>query len=108
MAVTDRLLRRVLESDVDLTREAASAEVLSIRAVESPLSPPSVVDSVVDGPLVGLGPLEPLLRDPGVSDVLVNGSREVWVERRGVLERTDVVFIDDSAVIAAVERTRGC
>ena len=97
MAVTDRLLRRVLESDVDLTREAASAEVLSILAVESPLSPPSVIDSVVDA-LVGLGPLEPLLRDPGVSDVLVNGSREVWVERRGVLERTDVVFIDDSAV----------
>ena len=62
------------------------------------------IDSVVDA-LVGLGPLEPLLRDPGVSDVLVNGSREVWVERRGVLERTDVVFIDDSAVIAAVERT---
>ena len=57
--------------------------------------------------LVGLGPLEPPLRDPGVSDVLVNGSREVWVERRGVLERTDVVFIDDSAVISAVERTRG-
>ena len=55
--------------------------------------------------LVGLEPLEPLLRDPGVSDVLVNGSREVWVERRGVLERTDVVFIDDGAVIAAVERT---
>ena len=55
MAVTDRLLRRVLESDVDLTREAASAEVLSIRAVESPLSPPSVVDSVVDGPWWGSG-----------------------------------------------------
>jgi pilus assembly protein CpaF len=38
----------------------------------------------------GLGPIEPLLADSGVSDVLVNGPGPVWVERRGVLERTDV------------------
>ena len=104
MAVTDRLLRRVLDSGVELTREAASAEVRRMLAIESPLSDVAVVDSVVDA-LVGLGPLEPLLRDPDVSDVLVNGFDEVWVERRGVLERTDVAFVDDAAVVAAVERT---
>ncbi len=104
MAVTDRLLHRLLDSDVELTREAASRAVGRMLATESPLSSPEVVDAVVDA-LVGLGPLEPLLRDPGVTDVLVNGPREVWVERHGTLERSDVAFADETAVVAAVERT---
>jgi len=40
----------------------------------------------------GLGPIEPLMRDPSISDILVNGAREVYVERRGKLEPTDVHF----------------
>src|SRR5919197_5301649 len=44
----------------------------------------------------GLGPLEPLLQDSGISDILVNTHREVYVERRGVLELTDVIFKDAS------------
>ena len=55
--------------------------------------------------LVGLGPIESLLREPDVSDVLVNGPDEIWVERAGVLSRADVAFLDDAAVMAAVERT---
>ena len=50
------------------------------------------------------GPLEILLRDPAVSDVLVNAPDAVYVERGGELVRTDVSFPDDSAVVAAVER----
>ncbi|HEX7422891.1 MAG TPA: CpaF family protein [Terriglobales bacterium] len=42
----------------------------------------------------GLGPLEPLLQDPSISDILVNTHRQVYVERAGILERTDVVFKD--------------
>ena len=104
MGVTDRLLRRVLESDVELTREKARAETRRILAEESPLAPPGIIETVVDN-LVGLGPLEPLLRDPSVSDVLVNGPDEVWVERAGEVERTGVKFADREAVSAAVERT---
>lgn len=104
MGVTDRLLRRVLESDVELTREKARAETRRILAEESPLAPPGIIETVVDN-LVGLGPLEPLLRDPSVSDVLVNGPDEVWVERSGEVERTGVKFADREAVLAAVERT---
>ncbi len=104
MGVADRLLRRVLESDVELTREKARAETRRILAEESPLAPPGIVETVVDN-LVGLGPLEPLLRDPSVSDVLVNGPDEVWVERSGEVERTGVQFADREAVLAAVERT---
>lgn len=104
MAVVERVLRRVLESDVELSRDQAEAEVRRILSVESPLASPGIVDMVVDT-LVGMGPIEPLFRDPAVSDVFVNGPDEVWVERLGVLERTEVTFADDAAVMAAIERT---
>lgn len=104
MAVVERVLRRVLESDVELSRDQAEAEVRRIMSVESPLASPGIVDVVVDT-LVGMGPIEPLFRDPAVSDVFVNGPDEVWVERLGVLEHTDVTFADEGAVLAAVERT---
>ena len=104
MALTDRLLRQVLDSDVALSRPAAAAELRRLLPIESPLSDVRVVDDVVDS-LIGLGPLEPLLREPGVTDVMVNGHDEVWVERSGRMERTAVTFADDSAVVAAVERT---
>jgi pilus assembly protein CpaF len=52
----------------------------------------------------GLGPIEPLMRDPTISDILVNGAREVYVERRGKLERTDVQFRDDAHLLQVIER----
>lgn len=52
----------------------------------------------------GLGPLEPLLRDPKVSDILVNNKSLVYVERGGVLQKTDVVFRDDRHVLQIIER----
>src|SRR4051794_34802253 len=48
--------------------------------------------------LAGAGPLEPLLRQPGVTDVLVNGPDDVWVDRGHGLERVAVCFPDDDAV----------
>ena len=57
--------------------------------------------------LAGLGPLEVLLRRPGVTDVMVNGPDEVWVERHGVLERTEVSFGSADAVLDAVRRVVG-
>jgi pilus assembly protein CpaF len=52
----------------------------------------------------GLGPIEPLMRDPTVSDVLVNGAKEVYVERRGRLQRTDIQFRDDAHLLQIIER----
>jgi pilus assembly protein CpaF len=52
----------------------------------------------------GLGPIEPLLQDPTVSDILVNGSKEVYVERHGKLERTQVIFRDDAHLLQVIER----
>jgi len=54
--------------------------------------------------LFGLGPLEPLLDDPTVSDILVNGSKNVYIERHGLLERTGVQFEDDRHLMRIVDR----
>ncbi|HET6323599.1 MAG TPA: CpaF family protein [Planctomycetaceae bacterium] len=62
-----------------------------------------LVNEVVDETL-GLGPLEPLLRDPTITDILINGPRTVYVERRGRLERTNVVFHDDQHLLEIVQR----
>jgi pilus assembly protein CpaF len=52
----------------------------------------------------GLGPLEPLLRDPGISDILVNTHRHVFVERAGVLERVTATFQDDRHLLRVIDR----
>jgi len=52
----------------------------------------------------GLGPLEPLLADPEISDILVNNSHQVYVERFGKLQKTDVCFRDDKHLLQIIER----
>jgi len=54
--------------------------------------------------VLGLGPLEPLLADHSVSDILVNGSASVYVERFGKLQRTDVRFRDDQHLLNIIDR----
>ncbi len=54
--------------------------------------------------LLGLGPLEPLLRDDEISDILVNGHGQVYVEKRGKLHATDVVFQDDQHLMLVIDR----
>jgi pilus assembly protein CpaF len=52
----------------------------------------------------GLGPLEPLIRDQAVTDILINGPKTVYVERNGRLTRSDVVFTDDRHLLQIVQR----
>jgi pilus assembly protein CpaF len=52
----------------------------------------------------GLGPLETLMKDPEISDILVNSSSQIFVERYGKLEKTDVRFRDDSHLMQIIER----
>lgn len=103
MAVTDRLADVLVRSSIPLERRTLERAVRRLAETEAPLATTAELTAVVDG-LIGLGPLEALLRDEHVTDVLVNGPHEVWVERRGELTRTDVTFDDDDDVVAAVER----
>ncbi|NIQ93736.1 MAG: CpaF family protein, partial [Desulfuromonadales bacterium] len=54
--------------------------------------------------LTGLGPLEPLLRDPTVSDILCNTYRDVYVERAGRVEKTPVRFVNDAHLMNIIDR----
>jgi pilus assembly protein CpaF len=95
-ALDDYELRRELRRGIEeLCR--FRAELLSDSERER------VVNEVIDETL-GLGPIEPLLRDPTVSDILINGPKVVYVERRGVLEQTNVVFHDEEHLVEIVQR----
>jgi len=52
----------------------------------------------------GLGPLEPLLQDPGINDILVNGHKLVYVERAGILEETNIRFKDDTHLMHIIDK----
>src|SRR5512145_427693 len=63
----------------------------------------SLFTEVLDD-VFGLGPLEPLLRDPGINDILVNTHSSVFVERAGVLERVAASFQDDQHLLRVIDR----
>lgn len=52
----------------------------------------------------GLGPLEPLLQDPSISDILVNGAKDVYIERGGVLEETKIMFKDNAHLMHIIDK----
>ncbi|WP_407676656.1 CpaF family protein [Peristeroidobacter soli] len=58
----------------------------------------------IEDEVLGLGPLEPLLADKSVSDILVNGARQVYVERRGKLELTNITFTNDAHLLNIIDR----
>jgi pilus assembly protein CpaF len=62
-----------------------------------------ICDEVLDE-VFGLGPLEPLLKDPTISDILVNTYKHVYVERRGLLELTTVAFRDDQHLLRIIDK----
>jgi pilus assembly protein CpaF len=96
------------------TGGAVATDAAGLRAaVAEALAEDGVVLSTVDlaalarsigDELTGLGPLAPLVADPAVTDVLVNGPADVWVERGGAIERANVRFVSAAAVTALVQR----
>jgi pilus assembly protein CpaF len=65
-----------------------------------------LVNEVLDETF-GLGPLEPLMRDPTITDILINGPKTVYVERNGQLERSVVAFNDERHLLQIVQRIVG-
>jgi len=104
----DRINLEALSSVAsDRVRNEVRAAVA--RLVEEEKTPLSVVekDRVIEEVLdevFGLGPLEPLLADPTISDILVTGPRLVYVERAGKLYRTPVEFKDDAHLLRIIEK----
>jgi pilus assembly protein CpaF len=62
------------------------------------------LQETLEAELLGFGPIEPLLQDDSVTEIMVNGPRQVWVERRGMVEETDVTFEDDGHVRRIIDR----
>jgi pilus assembly protein CpaF len=109
----DLLNRLDLDRLTRMRREDAEPEIrgliVGMIERESSATPLSLFErealiSDVMNELFGLGPLEVLLRDPTISDILVNRYNQVYVEREGKLSETDVVFKDDRHVMQIIER----
>jgi pilus assembly protein CpaF len=63
-----------------------------------------LIQRQIEDEVLGLGPLEPLLSDPTISDILVNGSGQVYLERKGKLERSSIRFHDDAHLMNIIDR----
>jgi pilus assembly protein CpaF len=110
----EQLLNRLnLERLAEVRREEAEPELRSVigallekEAEKTPLSLYERENLVVDvlNELFGLGPLEELLVDPDISDILVNRHDQIYVERHGLLEPVDAVFKDDRHLMRIIER----
>ena len=77
-----------------------------LNAEEAPLSPSDRADlerQIADD-ILGYGPLEPYLRDTSVTEVMVNGSDQVYIERAGRIEETRTSFLDDAHVLRIIDR----
>ena len=100
-------LERLANVQQDRAREAVSGLIVEIVADRKiPLSAPEKEKIQADllDEVFGLGPLEALLRDPRVSDILVNRKDLVYIERGGKLQKTDIVFRDDRHVMQIIDR----
>jgi pilus assembly protein CpaF len=92
-------LPRARQAVATLVQEIVVENKLPLNSAEKEKIQSDLLDEVF-----GLGPLEALLRDPKVSDILVNSKNLVYVERNGILQKTDVVFRDDRHIMQIIDR----
>src|SRR2546421_3321963 len=104
-ALRGRLIERARSGAA--TGTALEAEVRALVEGEAPALDDSERAALAERVVrlaTGLGPLDPLLADADVDEVMVNGPHEVWVERRGALERIGAAFAGESELMHAIER----
>ena len=94
---------------IDEKRARVQIRVVANRLINEEAAPLSVIQRrhvvrQIEDEVMGLGPLEPLLADPSVSDILVNGPNNIYVERSGKLQRTAVRFNDDAHLLNIIDR----
>ncbi len=96
----DKMSRQQIEAEVgDIVYEELSKQNQALNNTERK----ALVSDVLDE-LLGLGPIEPLLKDPTVTDILINGYSQVFVERYGVLEHTNVRFKDERHLLRIIQK----
>ena len=106
-ALRGRLIERARAGESPPAGEGLEAEVRTLVESEAGPLPEAERDELAARVVLlatGLGPLEPLLSDPAVDEVMVNGPASVYVERRGRIERTAVSFGSESELMHAIER----
>src|ERR1044071_9965485 len=99
-------LTRVSRAEAEPEVRAVIRDMLDREHQRVPLSfaeRESLIGDVINE-LFGLGPLEALLKDPDISDILVNNSSQVFIERNGRIEETSVVFRNDQHLMQIIER----
>ncbi len=106
--LVDKLdLSRVSDLDGDTLRREIRLVVERLCDTENPLlnrmERERLIDEVLDETF-GFGPLEVLLKDPTISDILINGPHKIYVERRGKVEKTDVKFRDNEHLMQIIDR----
>jgi pilus assembly protein CpaF len=100
-------LERISAAPDDRTRSQVFAVIQDVVSnLKVPLSGPEKERLSIDilDEVFGLGPLEPLMQDPDISDILINGAKEVYVERAGILEETKIVFKDDAHLMRVINK----
>src|SRR3954464_5714033 len=87
------------EEVLTLIRNSVNGEAVPLSFAERERLAREILDEIF-----GLGPLEPLLKDPSISDILVNRYNQVYVERAGKLEPTGLTFKDDAHLMQIIDR----
>src|ERR1044072_159237 len=96
----DQMSRQQIEAEVgDIVYEELSKQNHALNNVER-----KALVSDVLAELLGLGPIEPLLKDPTITDILINGHSNIFIERYGVLERTAVRFKDERHLLRIIQK----
>ncbi len=100
LRILDQLAPEIVREQIgDVVRGILDREGLPLNQMERD----SIIIEVQDE-IMGYGPLEPLLRDPTVNDILVNTARQIYVERRGVLERTSAIFQNNDHLMRIIQK----
>jgi pilus assembly protein CpaF len=95
-----------LEGSDELERRVQEVVSEELKGEEAPLSPSerALLERQIADDILGYGPLEPYLQDASVTEIMVNGYDQLYVERLGVIEETDASFLDDAHLLRIIDR----
>ncbi|HNX92617.1 MAG TPA: CpaF family protein [Syntrophomonas sp.] len=107
--VIEKIDRELKQADLNesaltqKTREMVNS-ILEREAGFLPYSERQMIAAVVSDEVLGMGPLEPLLNDNEITEIMVNGPKQIYVERKGKLERSEAAFRDDEHVLHIIDK----